>query len=61
MLGDDIFNLVDDSFYIKMVNDRVNDISALGDFEWFVSDDPYISKREAWLYPDTEEDELPFN
>lgn len=52
---------IDHSFYHKLIDDAVEVISKYGDFEWFVSDDPYISKREAWLYPDTEEDELPFN
>ena len=58
MLGDDIFNLVDDSFYIKMVNDRVNDISALGDFEWFVSDDPYLG--DFMNVPEYGPEEVPF-
>lgn len=52
---------IDHSFYHKLIDDAVEVISKYGDFEWFVSDDPYISKREAWLYPDNEEDELPFN
>lgn len=52
---------IDHSFYHKLIDDAVEVVSKYGDFEWFVSDDPYISKREAWLYPDTEEDELPFN
>lgn len=29
-------------YYDKQVDDAVKAISALGDFEWFVSDDPYI-------------------
>ena len=51
---------IDTSFYDSLVNDAIDDISKHGDFEWFVSDDPYISKRESWLYPDSEEDEIPF-
>ena len=58
MLGDDIFNVVDGSFYIKMVNDRVDDISALGDFEWFVSDDPYLG--DFMNVPEYGPDEVPF-
>ena len=58
MLGDDIFNVVDDSFYIKMVNDRVDDISALGDFEWFVSDDPYLG--DFMNVPEYGPEEVPF-
>lgn len=37
--GDDI----DISFYNKLVDDAVDTISKYGDFEWFVSEDPYIS------------------
>lgn len=44
---------IDRSYYDKMVNDAVDTISKYGDFEWFVSDDPYIS------YPDDEEDPVP--
>ena len=52
---------IDRSFYNKLIDDAVEVISKYCDFEWFVSDDPYVSKREKWLYPDCEEDELPFN
>ena len=34
---------VDQNFYIKLVDDAVTSISQYGDFEWFVSDDPYIA------------------
>lgn len=37
---------VDRSYYDALVNDAVESISEYGDFEWFVSDDPYIV-REA--------------
>lgn len=33
---------IDLSYYDKLVNDAVDTISQFGDFEWFVSDDPYI-------------------
>lgn len=33
---------VDRAFYDSLVNDAVDTISQYGDFEWFVSDDPYI-------------------
>ena len=33
---------IDKSYYDGMVNEAVEDISEYGDFEWFVSDDPYI-------------------
>ena len=32
---------VDRSFYDKLANDAIETISDLGDYEWFVSDDPY--------------------
>ena len=32
---------IDRSFYEKLVNEAVDDISKYCDFEWFVSDDPY--------------------
>lgn len=32
---------VDLSYYRKLVDDAVEDIGQYGDFEWFVSDDPY--------------------
>ena len=33
---------IDRSYYDNLVNDAVATISKFGDFEWFVSDDPYI-------------------
>lgn len=42
------------SYYDNMVSDAVNTISQYGDFEWFVSDDPYIEKTKdvpPWLVP----------
>lgn len=36
-------NDIDKSYYDKLCNDAVDTISKYGDFEWFVSDDPYIS------------------
>lgn len=35
---------IDESYYIKMVDDAVDTISSYGNFEWFTSDDPYISQ-----------------
>ena len=34
---------VDRSFYDKLANDAIDTIANLGDYEWFVSDDPYDS------------------
>lgn len=36
---------IDHSYYIELVNKAVETISEYGDFEWFVSDDPYIPKQ----------------
>ena len=33
---------IDKSYYEKMCDEARTDISKFGDFEWFVSDDPYI-------------------
>lgn len=35
-------NDIDRGYYNKLVDEAVEDISKYGDFEWFVSDDPYI-------------------
>ena len=32
---------IDRSYYDKLVDDAVETISKYGDFEWFISDDPY--------------------
>lgn len=36
-------NDIDRSYYDKMVDEAVDTIAKYGDFEWFVSDEPYIS------------------
>lgn len=58
-------NDIDRSYYNKLVDDAVTTISEYGDFEWFVSDDPYIPKEEVPLdfmnIPDIDDDELPFD
>ena len=41
---------IDRSYYDKMVDDAITSISSYGDFEWFVSDDPYL-KEENGIYP----------
>lgn len=33
---------IDRTYYDNLVNDAVDTISQYGDFEWFVSDDPYV-------------------
>lgn len=36
---------IDRSYYDKLVDEAVKSISKFGDFEWFVSDDPYIGPK----------------
>lgn len=44
-------------YYDKLVNDAAETISKYGDFEWFISDDPYVG---PWFKPDNP-DELPWD
>lgn len=56
---------IDHSFYHKLMDDAVDVISKYGDFEWFVSDDPYIAKISPDFMnipDDVDEDEgMPFD
>lgn len=59
--GNDEF--IDRSFYDKLVDDAVEAISKYGDFEWFVSDDPYASppRLEDFMnIPEDAPEEIPF-
>ena len=42
----DKVNDIDRSYYDKLVNEAVDTIPQYGDFEMFVSDDPYITERK---------------
>lgn len=47
-------NDIDRSYYDKMVDDAVDTIGKYGDFEWFVSDEPYMKKEQdipPWELP----------
>lgn len=49
-IGDE--SAIDRRYYDKLVDAAVESISKYGDFEWFVSDDPYITKEaEYWKPP----------
>ena len=53
----DLTNSIDRSYYDEMVDAAVHDISAFGDFEWFVSDDesgtpPWQAAEEPWKTAD---------
>lgn len=43
---------IDRSYYNKLIDDAVEAISQYGDFEWFISDDPYIPKPKEPNMPD---------
>ena len=55
-----INDIIDRSYYDKLVDDAVEAISQYGDFEWFVSDDPYISPWEK-SEPPWDEEATPFD
>ena len=38
---------IDRSYYDAMVDEAVHDISQYGDFEWFVSEDPYVQPNPS--------------
>ena len=64
MISNDIFDLVDESFYRTMVDDRIADISQYGDFEWFASDDPYIGPDplpDFMNIPEGMDEEIPWD
>ena len=42
---------IDLSYYDNMVTEAVKTISQYGDFEWFVSDDPYVPDTPPWQEP----------
>lgn len=53
---------IDRSYYDAMVDNAINDISKYGDFEWFVSDDPYIpNDKPPWFEADDSQAETPFD
>lgn len=60
-----MYDDIDRSFYQRLIDDAVDTISKYGDFEWFVSDDPYICKVTPGFMnipEDADEDEgMPFN
>ena len=47
---------IDKTYYENLVTDAVHTIAAYGDFEYFVSDDPYIPRN----FMNPPEEELPF-
>lgn len=58
------FGDIDRSYYDKLVNEAVETISEYGDFEWFVSEDPYIPDLPPWQAagePFEHDDSTPFD
>ena len=55
--------IIDRSYYNHLVDDAVDAISKYCDFEWFVSDDPYVSPpRETFMnIPEGAPEELPWD
>lgn len=62
-------NEIDELYYRSLVDEAIESISAYGDFEWFVSDDPVPPVESRPLQdplpdfmniPETDEEELPF-
>lgn len=43
---------IDKSYHIKLVDDALETIGKYGDAEWFISDDPYIPKKDTYPPPD---------
>ena len=59
----DAESYIDKSYYKKLVDDAVDAISKYCDFEWFVSDDPYIPtpKDDFMNIPEDAPEELPWD
>ena len=56
-------DIVDRSYYDSLVNDSIEVISKYGDYEWFISEDPYIPKprlNDFMNIPDGYDEEIPF-
>lgn len=56
---------IDESHFIAMADTAIDTIKKFGDYEWFVSDDPYIPPEmiqgEYGLYPYYEDTCIPFD
>ena len=52
---------IDRGYYVGLVDAAVDTISKYGNFEWFVSDDPYIPMNFMNIPVDADEDGIPWN
>jgi len=46
----DMMDAIDRSYYDALVDSAIHDISEFGDFEWFTSEDPYVSDSAPWFH-----------
>lgn len=46
-------NAIDEKYFTSLCDDAINNISKFGDFEWLISDDPYLKKSNnpPWIVP----------
>ena len=64
MMDGDNRDIIDISYYRKLVDDAAEAIAEYGDFEWFVSDEPYVKPidiLDGFINPPEVEEELPWN
>ena len=64
ILSSDSVDSIDDSYFKKLIDEAVDVISEYGDFEWFVSNDPYIAQGpppDFMNIPDDAPEEVPFD
>lgn len=55
-------DIIDRSFYTKLVDDAVETIGQFGDVEWFISDDPYVPPTPDFMnIPDDVPEEMPWD
>lgn len=56
-------DIIDRSYYTKLVDDAVEAIGKYGDFEWFVSDEPFNEEKRTPDFmniPENADEEIPF-
>lgn len=54
-------DMIDKSFYQKLADDAIEEISKYGDYDWFVSDEaPNVSLIYNQIYKESEPEEIPF-
>lgn len=51
---------IDESYYVSLVDDAIDTINKYGDFERFVSDEPYFIEDDFMNIPEDAGEEIPF-